>query len=271
MEHQKFAYLPTATNHISVEPVPQPDPTVKQAVLDVLDAQGITYELEDHPAVFTIDEMAKLSLAHPECVAKNLFVRDDKKRNYYLITVREDKRVHLERFRTQMGLRRLSFASETDLSAILGLTKGSVTPFGILNDTDCRVHVYLDEDFRDGLIGVHPNLNTATVWLRTRDLENVLRQHGNVVEYAQFPMYPCPCCGCRTYTVPYQEDIGYICPVCFWENEALFLTSDEEPSDCNHGLTLNQARENYRTMGACCAEMLPHVRPPLPGECPVEE
>ena len=31
--------------------------------------------------------------------------------------------------------------------------------------------------------------------------------------------YRCPCCGYFTYNVPANEDCGYICPVCFWENE----------------------------------------------------
>jgi hypothetical protein len=77
--------------------------------------------------------------------------------------------------------------------------------------------------------------------------------------------YKCPCCGCYTYTVPTERNHAFICDVCFWEND-LLLSSDIEPSDSNHGLTLHEAKENYRNMGACCKEMLQHVRPPKPDE-----
>ena len=49
--------------------------------------------------------------------------------------------------------------------------------------------------------------------------------------------YQCPCCGNYTYNVPANEDCGYICPVCFWENDP-FIVSDSDPSDSNHGITL---------------------------------
>lgn len=79
--------------------------------------------------------------------------------------------------------------------------------------------------------------------------------------------FPCPCCGCRTLPVPKEEAIAYICPVCFWEND-LFTASDEMPSDCNHSLTLEQGRANYRAFGACERAMLLHVRPPRKDELP---
>ena len=77
--------------------------------------------------------------------------------------------------------------------------------------------------------------------------------------------YPCPCCGYRTYPVLPQQDCGYICPVCFWENDP-FLASPEEPSDSNHGITLQKARRNFQEFGACEREMLPYVRAPRKGE-----
>ena len=77
--------------------------------------------------------------------------------------------------------------------------------------------------------------------------------------------FPCPCCGSRTLPVPAADAIAYICPVCFWEND-VFLRSDDEPSDENHGLTLLQGRENYRTCGAVLPRLVPYVRPPLPEE-----
>jgi len=70
---------------------------------------------------------------------KNLFVHDDKKRAYYLITVKGDKRADLKEFRKNNNTRPLSFASENDLMEVMQLIPGAVTPFGILNDTECKV------------------------------------------------------------------------------------------------------------------------------------
>ena len=113
----------------------------------------------------------------------NLFVRDDKKRAYFLVVAHGEKKVELKALQQKIGSRRLSFASEADLEAILGLLKGSVTPFGALHDETHRTTVLLDEAFRGGLIGVHPNENTATVWLQTEDLAALLRQHGTAVDF----------------------------------------------------------------------------------------
>ena len=79
--------------------------------------------------------------------------------------------------------------------------------------------------------------------------------------------YPCPCCGYLTYPVPREDAIAYICPVCFWEND-VFVTSDDEPSDENHGISLRTAHENYRSFGACAHTMLRYVREPKTEEIP---
>ncbi len=73
--------------------------------------------------------------------------------------------------------------------------------------------------------------------------------------------HPCPCCGYLTYPVPPEEDCGYICPVCFWENDP-FLTSCDDPRDSNHGLSLKEAQVHFSQFGACERRMLRYVRPP---------
>ena len=69
----------------------------------------------------------------------------------------------------------------------------------------------------------------------------------------------------QSYNVPADEDCGYICPVCFWENDP-FITSDNEPSNSNHGITLKEAKSNFLQFGACVKEMLRYVRPPRDDE-----
>ena len=162
----------------------------KQEVYALLDALGIAYEVTEHGAVYTMADLASIPLPHPEADAKNLFVRDDRRQNFYLLTVQSNKRVDLRQFRREQGTRPLSFASDEELLALLGLTAGSVTPFGLLNESDSehRVVLYLDCDLAGGLVGVHPNDNTATVWLKTDDLAALLRTRGCEVRCTEIPV-----------------------------------------------------------------------------------
>ena len=156
----------------------------KRETIDFLTKNGIDFEITEHKAVFNMSELSEIDIPHPEAEAKNLFVRDDKKKNYYLITVKGDKRVDLKEFRRLNGTRPLSFASAAELADILRLEPGSVTPLGILNDTSHRVHLFLDEEFSapGAIIGIHPNDNTATVRMRASDLLEIIRAHGNTVD-----------------------------------------------------------------------------------------
>ena len=149
-----------------------------------MDKRNICHEVTEHKAVFNMAEVTEIHLPYPEADAKNLFVRDDKKRNYYLITVRGDKRVDLKAFRKKFRLRALSFASPADLEDKLQLIPGSVSHFGLLNDKSCSVIWYVDEEFTtvSHMIGIHPNNNTATVWLDPKDLMQIISSHGNTIE-----------------------------------------------------------------------------------------
>lgn len=153
----------------------------KEEIFQYLTENKIPYECLEHKAVYNMEDIKTINLPHPEAEAKNLFLRDDKKRNYYLITIKGEKHVDLDKFRRQNNTRRLSFASDQDLSAILGLHPGAVTPFGILNDTERKVIFILDNAFftNSGLVAVHPNDNTATVWLKADDLLKIITDHGN--------------------------------------------------------------------------------------------
>lgn len=160
----------------------------KAAVYDFLNDQEIEYEVTDHKAVYDMAELAEIDLPYPEADAKNLFIRDDKKRQYYLISVQGDKRVDLKAFRDQFNTRRLSFGSDKDLLDLMGLTPGAVSPLGLLNDHDLKIAYYLDRQLvaDDHLIGVHPNENTATIWLKGQDLVDLIEANGHSVTVADF-------------------------------------------------------------------------------------
>lgn len=159
----------------------------KEEIYNYLNNKNIWHEITEHKAVFNMAELSEIDIPYPEADAKNLFVRDDKKRNYYLITVKGDKRVDLKEFRKNNNTRALSFASENDLMNIMNLIPGSVTPLGMLNDKEMKVKLFLDKDFIEspGMIGVHPNDNTATVWLKIEDLINIIKEHGNEIEIVE--------------------------------------------------------------------------------------
>ena len=156
----------------------------KEEIYQLLKDKGIWHEITEHEAVFNMEELDKIELPYKGCDAKNLFVRDDKKRAYYLITVKGDKRVNLKEFRNRFQTRPLTFASEEDLSSIMNLYAGAVSPLGLLNDKELKVTFYLDKDFEKGkkVIGIHPNDNTATVWLKSDDLAKLIEETGHTVQ-----------------------------------------------------------------------------------------
>lgn len=157
----------------------------KQETYQDLKDHNIPFEITEHRAVCNMEELESIDLPYPEGDAKNLFVRDDKKKNYYLITVKGDKRVNLKDFRKTHGLRPLSFASPEDLKKYMDLTPGAVTPLGLLNVEEAPITLYLDSEFKDSIIGIHPNENTATVWLQGDDLVALLRENGCEVEIVE--------------------------------------------------------------------------------------
>ncbi|HOB26062.1 MAG TPA: prolyl-tRNA synthetase associated domain-containing protein [Bacilli bacterium] len=156
----------------------------KYEIYEYLKQNNIWHEIEKHKAVYNMEGLSQDEIAYPGYNAKNLFVRDDKKRNYYLITVKCNKtKVDLKKFSNTNVTGRLSFASENDLKGIMDLIPGSVTPLGLLNDKEHKVKFYIDKDFMNDkrIIGIHPNDNTETVWLKIEDLINIIKEYGNDV------------------------------------------------------------------------------------------
>ena len=152
----------------------------RRRVLALLEERGIPYTLEEHPAAHTIQEMMELGLSHPEWVCKNLFLRDAKGRRHFLVTVRGEKHADLGRLAAEMDSTKLSFASPERLMKYLGVEQGSVSPLCILNDGEGEVEVFFDRDLRDQpLLGVHPNDNTATLYLSWETVRDIIRGHGN--------------------------------------------------------------------------------------------
>ena len=149
----------------------------KEEIYKTLDELNIKYRVVNHKAVFTMEEVIKENIEPYENILKNIFIRDDKKRNYYLVLVCHNKKVNLKELSNKINSRKLSFADEEDLYNYLGLTKGSVSPLGILNDKAHKVIENIDE------VGVHPNINTSTVFMNPKDLEKIFKN--NKYEYIE--------------------------------------------------------------------------------------
>ena len=152
------------------------------AVYAALDALGIRYERHEHPPVFTSEEAAEHWANIRGTPCKNLFLRNKKGNRHYLVVLEISKQADLKHIARLVSDDRLSFGSPERLMAELGLTPGSVTPLGLLNDHDRSVRVLIDRDLRDasGLI-LHPNINTASVVVSWADLEKFLESRGNPV------------------------------------------------------------------------------------------
>jgi Ala-tRNA(Pro) deacylase len=152
------------------------------AVYAALDALGIVYERHEHPPVFTAEEAAVhwAEIAGTQC--KNLFLRNKKGNRHYLVVLEISKQADLRHIARLVSDDRLSFGSPERLMARLGLTPGSVTPLGLINDHDRSVRVLIDRDLRDATrLIFHPNINTASVVVSWADLQKFLESRGNSV------------------------------------------------------------------------------------------
>ncbi len=157
-------------------------PLEKNDILKLLDEKEIPYVNIDHPAVYNMDEMRRLGLPDTDRVAKNLFLKDDRK-HYYLVTLKGDRRLSMKELRAVLGTRPLTFAKAEELAGILGLIAGEVTPFGLLNDQNRQVTMVFDTFFAGGKIGVHPVDNTASVYLAFGDLVRAVSERAKEVVF----------------------------------------------------------------------------------------
>lgn len=157
---------------------------LQQPVLDALGAIGIAFERHEHPAAATVAEAETHWAGIDATHCKNLFLRNQRGDRHYLVILVHSKRADLRDVAAQIGDGKLSFASPERMLRYLGVTPGSVSPFGLLNDPEHRVQLFLDRDLRQAeRISFHPNDNTATLVLDYGDFERFLRHVGHPIHY----------------------------------------------------------------------------------------
>ncbi|WP_265516232.1 prolyl-tRNA synthetase associated domain-containing protein [Nitratireductor luteus] len=141
---------------------------------------GIDTATREHPPLFTVDESQSLRGSIPGAHTKNLFLKD-KKGRYFLVTVEERAVVDLKTIHHTIGASgRVSFGKEDALMELLGVTPGSVTLFGLVNDLDRKVTFVLDEPLtEEQIINGHPLHNAATTSIGKDDLFRFLEATGH--------------------------------------------------------------------------------------------
>ena len=145
---------------------------------------GVAFERYEHPPVATAEEAARHWAGIDAAHCKNLFLRNQKGTRYYLVIIEHTKRADLRAVAAQIGDGKLSFASPERLMTHLGLTPGSVSPFGLTHDREHHVRVVIDRDLKSAArISFHPNINTATLVVAYADFLRFLDASGHAAEY----------------------------------------------------------------------------------------
>ena len=156
----------------------------EEAVEARLRELGIAFERHEHPPIPTVEEAAQYWSGIDAMHCKNLFLRNQKGNRHYLVIIEHLKKADMRSVADQIGDGKLSFGSPERLIAHLGLTPGSVSPFGLINNHDHAVRVFLDRDIKAApRVSFHPNINTATLVLLTTDFLKFLESTGNSVQY----------------------------------------------------------------------------------------
>ena len=156
----------------------------ERAVVARLQELGIAYERHEHPPVATVDEAEAHWAGIDATHCKNLFLRNQKGNRHYLVVLMHSKKADLRKVADQVGDGKLSFASPERLMTHLGLTPGSVSPFGLIHDREHTVRVVLDRDLKTAdRLSFHPNINTATYVIDRADFEKFLAACGNTVQH----------------------------------------------------------------------------------------
>lgn len=147
-------------------------------VYDMLDSLGVEYQRIDHEAAFTMEACEEIDKALDAMICKNLFLCNRQKTNYYLLLIPGDKVFKTKELSKQIGSARLSFGSPEAMEEMLGVTPGSATIMGLMNDPEYKVQLLVDEDvLKEEYFGCHPCVNTSSLRLKTADVFGKVLEH----------------------------------------------------------------------------------------------
>ena len=157
-----------------------------------LDGLGVNYDRADHEHADTIEACHAVERVLGCEICKNLLLTNRQMTELYLLLMPGEKPFKTRILSKQIGTARLSFAAPEQMLASLGVTPGSVSVLGLINDTEKRVHLLIDRDLLAGeYVGVHPCINTSTLRLSIADLlGSVLPALGVTPRFVELPWDP---------------------------------------------------------------------------------
>lgn len=142
-------------------------------VYDLLDELGIEYCRIDHTPAGKMEACGEIDKKLGVIICKNLFLCNRQKTRFYLLMMPADKPYRTRIFSKLAGSSRLSFGTPEDMERLLDLTSGSVSILGLMNDKECTVKLYIDQEIVDSeFIGCHPCINTSSLRMKTSDVLN---------------------------------------------------------------------------------------------------
>ncbi len=155
-----------------------------EKVLNYLDSNSLEYTWYTHDEAPTIEIARQYWRKDGSKHCKNLFFRNHKGNRHYLVVLDCERDLDIHELEKRLHQGKLSFASPQRMEKYLGLTPGSVSPFGLINDTENHVHLFLDENLRnETALSFHPNDNHATVVISQETFRRYLQIIGNSYEY----------------------------------------------------------------------------------------
>ena len=159
-----------------------------QQIAKKLQELGITYNVVDHPPVFTTEQADSYIKELEGVWTKSMFLTNKKKTQYYLLIMDDKKRLDMADFKVQVGADRIRMASLGSLVEKMNLPAGTVSPFGLLNNEEKDIHVYFDKDIiSDDAMTFHPNTNEKTIFIKSKDLFRFLKSIGFTYEILILP------------------------------------------------------------------------------------
>lgn len=157
-----------------------------QAIFDYLETKQIPFEYYEHPPLPTAEEAMKYRQKVSGVHCKNLFFRNHKGNKHYLVVFEHSKQVPIREIEQRLKQGKLSFASAKRLEKYLNVIQGSVSPLGLIYDTDQHVHLFLEEELRTAeKITFHPNDNTATLVFNNTDFMRFIKEVGVSYEFLE--------------------------------------------------------------------------------------
>lgn len=150
----------------------------------ILDKLDIHYEYHEHPPLATIEDAKIHWVNYNSGRCKNIFFRNHKGDRHYLVVLEHLRQLNIKDLEKRLKQGKLTFASDQRLKKYLGLEPGSVSPFGLINDAENHVHLFLDEKLNEfDRLTFHPNINTASLVVSRSDFIRFLEQTGNSYEF----------------------------------------------------------------------------------------